>query len=212
MKKVLMTMTLLLALTMGMQAASQKHRHTPRPQEEELVDSTSKDVVEVYSDTTSSAQAPAAVADDDWDEWDDEDNLNSAIKQINKELGSEGVAGLLFVLAVLFIIFVLAPVLIIAALFYFINRNRKQRLKMAQMAAEQGQPIPERLLEAGPANAEEEYQKGLRQFFVGVGLMIFLGYAAGEIGFGIGALVACIGLGKIAASKLGNKNPLNTEH
>ena len=35
--------------------------------------------------------------------------------------------------------------------------------------------------------------------------MIFLGYAAGEVGFGIGALVFCIGLGKVFASKTAQK-------
>ena len=58
---------------------------------------------------------------------------------------------------------------------------------------------------------DEEYQKGMRQCFVGVGLMIFLGYAAGNVGFGIGALVFCIGLGKVFASKTAQKknNPNN---
>ena len=51
MKKVLMTLAMLLALGAGVQAAGQKHRHTP--QQQELVDSTNKDGVEVYSDTTS---------------------------------------------------------------------------------------------------------------------------------------------------------------
>ena len=57
MKKGLLTLAMLLALNMGVQAAGQKHRHTP--QQEELVDSTSKDAVEVYSDTTSTDTATA---------------------------------------------------------------------------------------------------------------------------------------------------------
>ena len=50
MKNVLFTLALLLTLSMGMQAAGQKHRHTPR---NEQVDSTGKDAVEAFSDTTS---------------------------------------------------------------------------------------------------------------------------------------------------------------
>ena len=46
----------------------------------------------------------------------------------------------------------------------------------------------------------------MRQCFVGVGLMVFLGYAAGNVGFGIGALVFCIGLGKVFASRSARKN------
>jgi hypothetical protein len=35
--------------------------------------------------------------------------------------------------------------------------------------------------------------------------MIFLGLTAEEVGFGIGALVFCIGLGKIVAGKMAEK-------
>ena len=73
------------------------------------------------------------------------------------------------------------------------------------MAMQQGQPIPDQLLKESPVNTDEEYQKGMRQCFVGVGLMIFLGYAAGTVGFGIGALVFCIGLGKVFASRTATK-------
>ena len=82
-------------------------------------------------------------------------------------------------------------------------------MKLAQMAVEQGQPIPEHLLEDQVNNITDEYQKGLRQRFVGVGLMIFLGLVAEEVGFGIGALVFCIGLGKIVAAKTAEKK---TDH
>jgi len=205
MKKVLMTMTLLLALAMGVQAAAQKHRHTPREQEE-LVDTTSKNAVEAYSDTTSAAQTATM---DTWDDDADsdehfEDIFDRKVSGIVDRWDSKDTLGVIMVLGVLFIIFVLAPILIIAALFYFINKNRKQRLKLAQMAVEQGQPIPEQLLD-DQSDVTDEYQKGLRQCFVGVGLMIFLGLVAEEVGFGIGALVFCIGLGKVFASKTANR-------
>ncbi|MBQ3700489.1 MAG: hypothetical protein II886_11375 [Prevotella sp.] len=203
MKKVLMTMTLLLTLSSGLQAAAQKHRHTP--QQEELVDSTNKDAVEVFSDTTSTAASTTA---DDWmaDEDDVDERIERAFSRTIFNWDSKDTAGVLLVLGVLFIIFVLAPLIIIIALFYFINKNRKQKMRLAQMAMQQGQPIPEQLLnENSPSNLEDEYQKGMRQCFVGVGLMIFLGYAAGEVGFGIGALVFCIGLGKVFASKTAQK-------
>jgi hypothetical protein len=91
---------------------------------------------------------------------------------------------------------VLFPIIIIIAVVYFINRNRKERLKLAQMAMEKGQPIPEQLLKEEARENSDDYQKGLRQMFTGVGLAIFLGIVAGTTGFGIGALVFFIGLGK----------------
>ncbi len=215
MKQVLLTMAMLLTLNMGMQAAGQKHRHTPQ---KELADSTSTDAVEAYSDTSSvdtvyhytksrvtvtTRTSPWSTTSTTYDV--DDDEFTGLMHEILGNLGLSGMAGMFFALAVLFILFVLAPVLIIVALFYFINKNRKEKMRLAQMAMQQGQPIPDQLLNDQPADADEEYQKGMRQCFVGVGLMIFLGYAAGNVGFGIGALVFCIGLGKVFASRTARK-------
>ena len=212
MKRILITLTLMLALGMGAQASGQKHRHTPQ---QELTDSTGKDGVEVYSDTTSSDTTIRAtkghvtittpMGSRSWDYDADDDDLGNVISNAFSGMRSKDVAGMFFVLCVLLIIFVLAPVFIIIALFYFINKNRKEKMRLAQMAMQQGQPIPDQLLNDKPGNTDQEYQSGMRQCFVGVGLMIFLGYAAGTVGFGIGALVFCIGLGKVFASKTANR-------
>ena len=216
MKKVLITLAMLLTLGMSVQAAGQKHRHTPQS---ELVDSTSKDAVEVYSDTTSTDTAvtrhkgkvTVTYPTSPWSststtyEVDDED-FGSMMRHMFSGMDAKDVTGMFFVLGVLFILFVLAPVLIIIVLFYFINKNRKEKMRLAQMAMQQGQPIPDQLLKDQPTDRDDEYQKGMRQCFVGVGLMIFLGYAAGQVGFGIGALVFCIGLGKVFASRTARRN------
>ena len=213
MKKVLFTLTLLLTLSMGLQAAGQKHRHTPR---KEQVDSTNQGGIEVFSDTTSvdtatvtrkvtvtTRTSPWSTTSTTYDV--DGDDLESIVGSLFSQMDGKDFAGMLFVLGVLFILFVLAPVLIIVALFYFINKNRKEKMRLAQMAMQQGQPIPDQLLNEQSTDINDEYQKGLRQCFVGVGLMIFLGLTAGEVGFGIGALVFCIGLGKIVAGKMAEK-------
>ena len=122
-------------------------------------------------------------------------------------------SGMVIAIVAIVIIFLLAPLLIIIAIFYFVNKNRKEKMKLAQMAMEKGQPIPDELLNNQPDEVSDEYQKGMRQCFVGVGLMIFLGFAAHEVGFGIGALVFCIGLGKILAAKsVGKKDLDNINH
>lgn len=208
MKKVLITLTLLLTLGMTTEMVAQKHRHTP--QAKELVDSTSKDAVEVYSDTTSASTTAVADTDFDDDDWTRDAHSNPATimdHMLDKAAeGSSEIAGMFFVLAVVLIIFVVSPVFIIIALFYFINKNRKDKMRLAQMAMQQGQPIPDKLLEEQVGSGDEDFKKGMRQCFIGVGLMIFLGFAAGTIGFGVGALVFCIGLGKIVAVKMAQKN------
>ena len=221
MKKTLIAMAMLLTIGMGVQAAGQKHRHTPQA---ELVDSTSKNAVEVYSDTTSTDTANSSSTvtkrkgtvtvtypTSPWSSRSttyevDDDDAENIITNLFNDMDHKDLMGMFFVLCVLLIVFVLAPVLIIIALFYFINKNRKQKMKLAQMAMQQGQPIPDQLLEDKVTDVDAEYQKGMRQCFVGVGLMIFLGYAAGQVGFGIGALVFCIGLGKVFTSRTARKN------
>jgi len=204
MKKTLLTMIMLLTLTMGVEAAAQKHRHTPR-NEQELVDTTQKGGIEAFSDTTTIADSATYT----YNGWDDDDDSDFSVNALLSDIDGKDFAGMMFVLAVLMILFVLAPVFIIIALFYFINKNRKEKMRLAQMAMQQGQPIPEQLLEDKSGSVSDEFQKGLRQCFVGVGLMIFLGLTAGEVGFGIGALVFCIGLGKIVAGKIAEKNNQN---
>ena len=209
-------MALLLTLSMGMQAAGQKHRHTPR---KEQVDTTKNNGIEAFSDTTSidsvtvtkhKGKVTVTTRTSPWStntrtyELDD-DSFGNMSSSAFSEMRGKDLAGMFFVLCVLLIIFVLAPVFIIIALFYFINKNRKEKMRLAQMAMQQGQPIPDQLLNEKPMDADDEYQKGMRQCFVGVGLMIFLGYAAGQVGFGIGALVFCIGLGKVFAGKTAQK-------
>ncbi len=214
MKQVLLTLAMLLTLSMGLQAAGQKHRHTPQ---EELADSTSKDAVEVYSDTTSvdtvyhssKSQVTVTTRTSPWSTksmtYDvDDDFFSNLMQDVFGEVGPTSMASMFFGLAVLFLLFVLAPVIILIVIFYFINKNRKEKIRLAQMAVQQGQPIPDKLLDDS-TSVNDEYQKGLRQCFVGVGLMIFLGLTAKEVGFGIGALVFCIGLGKIVAAKMAEK-------
>ena len=200
MKKVLFTLALLLTLSMGIQAAGQKHRHTPRS---EQVDSTKNDSLELFSDTTSTTNYSTNV----WEDEDEDFTYTGMIHNALSDMRGKDVAGMFFVLCVLLIIFVLAPVFIIIALFYFINKNRKEKMRLAQMAMQQGQPIPDGLLKDKDGDFDNsDYQRGMRQCFVGVGLMIFLGFAAGTVGFGIGALVFCIGLGKVFAGKTAQKN------
>ena len=211
MKKILILMTLVLTLSLGVQASGQKHRHTPQAEQVDSVvaysDTTGTDtVVKTHSRkvTITTRTSPWSTRTTTYD-LDDEDDIPGFFSTVMKNM-NHGIAGMFFVLAMILILFVLAPVAIIIALFYFINKNRKQKMKLAQMAMQQGQPIPNQLLDEKPANADEEYQKGMRQCFVGVGLMVFLGYAAGQVGFGIGALVFCIGLGKVFASRTARKN------
>ena len=221
MKKYLIAITLMLALGLNTQAASQKHRHTPRT---EQVDSTknNQDAIEAFSDTTSTADAEDA-EDDKYIThrhrtvvYGDADDVK-AIGDAMEKVGGIMVPSLVFTIIAMVILFILAPLLIIIAIFYFVNKNRRERYKLAQMAIQNGQPIPDEILKEQTKYTSKgsDYQTGVRQMFTGVGLAIFLGIVIGEIGVGIGALVFFIGLGKwYIARQSGDKgnDPLNNNN
>ena len=214
MKKYLFAIAMVLTLSMNADAAAQRHRHSPRTTEK--VDSTknNRDAIEAFSDTT-------AVAGDSIDAYahrqhisiSADEDVKGVFEDIFQNLDKTAIAGMFFAVIIIFIMFVLAPILIIIAVFYFINKNRKDRIKLAQMAMEKGQPIPDELLkEKQDPVGKEEYQTGIRQMFTGVGLAIFLGLVAGKVGFGIGALVFCIGLGKWFIARQSRNDDNNTPY
>ena len=201
MKQFFIAIAMVLSLSMNAEAAAQTHRHTPRT---EQVDSTknNQDAIEAFSDTTAVADANDSVNSKvtrtvtiTSSGVDDPDGF---FKEVFSNIDSKAVFGMLTALGVLFILFVLFPIIVIITVVYFINRNRRERIKLAQMAMQNGQPIPDDILKGnkGVVTESDDYQRGIRQMFTGVGLAIFLGIVAGEVGFGIGALVFCIGLGK----------------
>ena len=197
MKKYLIAIALMLTLGLNAEAASQKHRHGKQAVEQ--VDSTKKpnDAIEAFSDTTS-------VADDDESQEEYVTYHHGMSKEDAQALkdvldGVGGIAGPWAIVSIVAIVimFLIAPLLIIFVIFYFVNKNRRERYKLAQMAIQNGQPIPNEVLnDTKNAVLNDDYQAGIRQMCVGAGLAVFLGLIIGELGVGIGALVFFIGLGK----------------
>ena len=201
MKKYLIAITMLLALSLNAEAASQKHRHSART---EQVDSTKdkQDAIEAFSDTTSSAASEDA-EDDQYISHRHRTTYttSSDVKELKEVMESVGgIFGPMMAVGIvtIIVIFFLLPLLIIFVIIYFVNKNRKERYKLAQMAIQNGQPIPDDILKSkvSSSSGDNDYQTGVRQMFTGVGLAIFLGLIIGKVGIGIGALVFFIGLGK----------------
>lgn len=219
MKNYLIALTLLLALGASAPAAAQTQKTR---QQHELVDSTKQHAgLEAFSDTTDNSDAyeDSIIASSTGKhiniEWDGED-AHGFLSDMFRSMGADDIAGMFFVLCVLFIIFVLSPLVIFGLLLFFIFRNRRQKMKLAQMAMQNGQPIPDQLLNERPSPTEDDqetYKSGMRQLFLGIGLMIFLGIVIGKLGVGIGALVFFMGVGKVLiARKAGNNRDLNNRN
>jgi len=204
MKKYLISMTMLLTLGLGQTAIAQTQ--TPKD-EQELVDTARQnDALEAYSDTTDTDYDSTVVSRNHRIGGWTNTHGSTVVKDIFRNVGIDGLMGMTFALAVVFIIFVFSPVLILAILLFFIYKNRKQKMKIAEMAMKQGQPIPDELLTEHKESESELWQKGLRQTFLGVGLLAFFGYVGSTIGIGIGILVTVIGLGKLAIVKTTNNH------
>lgn len=213
MKKYLIALTLLLALGTNDPVAAQTQKSR---QQHELVDSTKQHAgLEAFSDTTDAYEDSIIAASTNSHvsvDWDGED-AQEAFGGLMRQFKADDIAGMFFVLAVVLIVFVISPLVIFGLLLFFIFRNRKQKMKLAQMAMQNGQPIPDQLLDERQGTTDDKYayQSGMRQLFLGIGLMIFLGFTIGKIGVGIGALVFFIGLGKVIIGRKSN-NDLNGQY
>lgn len=210
MKKYLIAIAMVLTLSMNANATAQKHRHTPRTEQVSDTVKHNPDAIEAFSDTT------AAKNNADFD--DDDDNYTrhhvtlegeDAEDFIGKIFGGLGIAMIIPILAIV-IFGLLLPLIILFTVLYFVNRNRRDKYRLAEMAIKNGQPIPDELLKEVNKNRldDSEYNAGIRQMFTGIGLAIFLGIILDELGLGIGALVFFIGLGKwfIARQNRNNGN------
>lgn len=201
MKRYLIAIAMMLTLSLTAGAAAQKHRHTPRT---EQVDTTqnNQDAIEAYSDTTSTDTASyTGRSSVSWTQSDSlsEEETKEVLREVFGGFGGIFGSGIALGMVAIVVIFLLLPLLFviaIIAIFYFVNKNRRERYKLAQMAIQNGQPIPEEFLKQTSSTVNDDYQAGIRQMCLGVGLAILLGFMIEEVGVGIGALVFFIGLGK----------------
>lgn len=195
-KKFFIALLMMAALTLPVDSTAQGQPPVDDPQE--LVDSTRHDALEAYSDTTN---VPDTTVVSQHHRIGGYVNGGSWMSDVLGNIGFEGMMGMAFVIMIVSIIFIIAPVLILAVIFFFIYKNRKQKMKLAQMAMQQGQRIPDELLVDPQDTNKDLWQNGIRQTFLGVGLLAFFGYLGSTLGIGIGILVTFIGLGKLAIVK-----------
>ena len=131
-----------------------------------------------------------------------------------------------YLFAIIFIIYIGAPLILLLMIFYFINRNRQDKIRLAEMALKHGQPIPgtERVVyrDAQPKEEtrapqskasflqrsdnytydEDLRAKGIKHIAIGLGLMVCcLAFWNNDFIGGIGFLVAGFGGGQLCMAK-----------
>lgn len=105
-------------------------------------------------------------------------------------MGLTAVSGLLIVGLFLFCIFGL-PLLFVLFILWLIVRNSRRNAEVVKSEQEE----QNRTNDGGADRTK--FNKGIRNVCLGVGLAIFLGLWIGELGVGIGVLIACIGIGEL---------------
>ena len=194
MKKILWTLAFVFALQVSASTALAAPKDTVNQ-------------VEAYSDTTSLDSAMNAAMgnwddpddwDDDWDEWENANSTSLVEKMGIGDGMAEGLAGMVFAVVVLFIIFILSPVALIGIILFFVYKNRKQKMKLMEMAIKSGNTIPLETMAPSPTRNDYLWNKGIKQIFTGVGLAILLYVIIGNLGLAIGAFIAILGIGNMA--------------
>lgn len=203
MKQYLIALALMLSLHAGAAGVQPRHRHHATVT---AVDSTAKEAVEAFSDTTSADLAGSedtvytsqSVADD----W---ETTTPAEEFFGKLIGGTlGAGGVIIVILVLLAILLcaLAPFVVLALLIrYFINQHNN-RVALAQKAMETGQPIPDEMKPLRPESSDYYLKRGVRNIALGVGLALMFGIWGADMLAGIGLLVACLGVGQVVIAKI----------
>jgi hypothetical protein len=218
MKQYLIAIAMVLALSSHTSATAQKHRHTPRTEQVSDTLKHNQDAIEAFSDTTATNDANATDDDNNHSSYRhhvvyEGEDAERVVSGIFGDMGGAAFMGMLIPILAIVCVGFLLPVILVLLVFYFINRNRKEKYRLAEMAIKNGQPIPDALLKESKNDDWDStsYNAGIRQMFTGVGLAIFLGIVAGEVGFGIGALVFFIGLGKWYIARQDRNNRDNNQ-
>lgn len=165
----------------------------------------SEDEITAYSDTSSQG---GYCAEEDYGSHYDryrstDDSIVSTSMQSFMSLG-EGHdfmklgQGMIETLLILVILFILSPLGILGLIFYFIYKNRKQKYKLAEMAIKAGQPVPEALREKTAAKPSGTLDKGLKNIFLGMGLVAFFWIIDITVGIAVGVLIIFNGAGQTA--------------
>ena len=165
-----------------------------------------------YSDTTVTDTAAANSADGEdqhgtgvWTINEVSDPFNLIAYLTTLDFGGVIVA-IFFVL--LCIITVLSPVILIAVILYLVFKRRNDRYRVIEKAMETGQPLPDDMKRGALESNEVLWRKGVKNFFIGLGLIaVFVSFDIESL-IGVGVLVALYGAGQgvIAKTSAGKKD------
>lgn len=201
MKKTIFLMAMLLTLSAAAPmafVAQQSHRNRPHTQmvDKKDKDATDEEGVVAYSDTVTADTASAANGGATFDN----DAPVSRDELLSFYNSLPGWIVKLFLIVCVFVpmlLCFLAPIIVVLLVIRYFMRRHKDRVRLAEMAMEKGEPFTDELKPLSKKSPEYMWRRGVRNTSIGAGLMIFFWFFGMQSLMGIGALVACIGLGQM---------------
>lgn len=214
-----LSLTLMLGATQTTNASSApKHRYVPTTQVDNKQAATSvdnclstpaaQDEVEAYSDTTSvDTNDSQAVSDEDDGNARSHsiyslENYDDPFDFLGSIFGKGTLFFVMFLLLVIGLLFVFAPLIALFIIFRYLYRRHQDRMKIMEMAMEKGVDVPESQRPIDKQSDEYLFKRGLRNFFLGAGLVVMFLFWDWGFMAGIGALVCVYGLGQVAIGYL----------
>lgn len=177
-------------------------------------DSTDEEGIVAYSDTTETdAQGDSVTyyngkgntASLDWNN----DQADSLLERWALELlgGTAGFWASVFatLVVILVFLFLCSPFIVLGVFIWYLVRRNRQRLDFARQAMENGQPIPQEMLSMELQTDSYMWSKGVRNVFLGLGLIVFGLFVSIEILGAVGALLICMGAGQCVIAKTSGK-------
>lgn len=151
--------------------------------------------------------ATAIVAFSDTTDTDDQDaapdsvinytQIHSNMSDVAKQTFKDAIIPI----TIVFIICFLAPVAIIGLVIYLIVKSRNQKLKLAEMAIKNGQPIPDFAAKNQVSRNDYLWSKGIKNIFLGIGLTVMYFILNINLLCSIGLLIAIYGVGQAIIAK-----------
>lgn len=201
MKKTIFLMAMLLALSAAApmaSAAPQSHRNRPHTQMVDKKDKKAADEegIVAYSDTVTADTASAANGGATFDN-DAPVSRDELLEFYNSLPGWIVKFFLIVCVFVPMLLCFLAPIIVVLLVIRYFMRRHKDRVRLTEMAMEKGESFTDELKPLSQKSPEYMWRRGVRNTSIGAGLMIFFWFFGMQSLMGIGALVACIGLGQM---------------
>ena len=204
MKKILLSLVAIMLLGSTVPMEAQRHRHTPRTA---VVDDNKDDNgIEAYSDTSSTAEQLDTAAYSTTADADDVNDSNRFDPSRFSDpfswfafLGTSGFVGIVITILLIGVVllFLFMPLIIVLLIIRYLVRRHNDRVRLAEKAMEQGQPISEGEMPLNKKSPDYLWRRGVRNVSIGAGLALFFWFLGADSLVGIGLLVACLGVGQM---------------